>query len=334
MQKDKNIDHIITIAHRGASGYLPEHSLASKALAFGLDADYIEQDLMMTKDNELVVFHDLYLNFVTDIAKIYPNRSRSDGKYYIIDFTFEELQKLQLSERFNIENGQKIAKFPDRFPLFTSNFKIHKFSDEIELILGLNKSMNKNIGIYPEIKYPEFHQKEGKDISRKTLEILKKYHYLDKNSKIFIQSFDDIELKRIKNKLFPELNMDLQLIQLIGHNEWEEKLMDKFDNPYKFQTNYHDMLKKEGLKNIANYCDGVGLHFSMIIDDKSSKNNIIYSNYLENIKKNNLDCHIYTLRKDKDYIPNYVDTFQEFLQLLLAQNIDAIFTDFPDIVKF
>ncbi|MDB2550528.1 glycerophosphodiester phosphodiesterase [Rickettsiales bacterium] len=325
---------IINIAHRGASGYLPEHSLASKALAFGLGADYIEQDLVMTKDDELIVFHDLYLNFLTNIMDIYPNRSRSDGKYYVIDFTFDELQNLKLSERFNIYDNQKTAKFPDRFPIFYSNFKIHKFSDEIELILGLNKSMNKNIGIYPEIKYPKFHRNEGKDISKKTLEILKKYGFNSKNDKIYLQSFDNNELRRIKNDLFFEFDLDLKLIQLIGENQWEHNLINKDNKIYKFQENYNQILSKDGLKDISKYCHGLGINFSMIIDKKSIKDKIIYTDIVKNIKEYDLDCHIYTLRSDKDQIPNYANDFKDLIRILLKQDIDAIFSDFPDMIPF
>lgn len=80
--------HTLVIAHRGASGYLPEHTLAAKAMAYGQGADYIEQDLVMTSDNELVVLHDIYLDAVTNVRDVFPDRIRDDGRYYVIDFTF------------------------------------------------------------------------------------------------------------------------------------------------------------------------------------------------------------------------------------------------------
>ena len=87
----------IVIAHRGASGYLPEHTLAAKAMAHGMDVDYIEQDVVLTKDGVPVVLHDHYLDTVTDVAKQYPDRKRSDGRYYAIDFTLQEIKSLVLS---------------------------------------------------------------------------------------------------------------------------------------------------------------------------------------------------------------------------------------------
>src|SRR5687768_6216800 len=107
----------LVIAHRGASGYLPEHRLEAKVLAFAQGADFIEQDVVMTQDDELVVFHDLTLERTTDVASRFPGRAQQDGSYYVIDFTLAELRQLQVSEGFRIVNGSPIANFPDRFPV-------------------------------------------------------------------------------------------------------------------------------------------------------------------------------------------------------------------------
>ncbi|NYM94214.1 glycerophosphodiester phosphodiesterase, partial [Salmonella enterica subsp. enterica serovar Typhimurium] len=84
----------VVIAHRGASGYLPEHTLPAKAMAYAQGADYLEQDLVMTKDDHLVVLHDHYLDRVTDVADRFPDRARKDGRYYAIDFTLDEIKSL------------------------------------------------------------------------------------------------------------------------------------------------------------------------------------------------------------------------------------------------
>ncbi len=88
----------LVIAHRGASGYLPEHTLEAKALAYGMKPDYIEQDVVMTKDDQLVVLHDHYLDRVTDVAERFPGRARADGRYYAIDFTLAEIKSLRVTE--------------------------------------------------------------------------------------------------------------------------------------------------------------------------------------------------------------------------------------------
>ncbi|ERT13517.1 glycerophosphodiester phosphodiesterase, partial [Photorhabdus temperata] len=130
----------IVIAHRGASGYLPEHTLPAKAMAYAEGADYLEQDLVMTKDNELVVLHDHYLDRVTDVANKFPDRARQDGRYYAIDFTLPEIKSLKFTEGFDIKNHKQEQNFSGRFPMWKSDFRIHTFQEEIEFVQGLNKS--------------------------------------------------------------------------------------------------------------------------------------------------------------------------------------------------
>ena len=122
----------LIIAHRGASGYLPEHTLESKALAYGMGADYLEQDLVLSRDDIPVVIHDIHLDEVTDVAQVYPERKREDGRFYVIDFDFEELLKLRVTERFNRETGESV--YPDRFPQGSSTFKLHSLQQEIEAL--------------------------------------------------------------------------------------------------------------------------------------------------------------------------------------------------------
>ena len=109
----------IVIAHRGASGYLPEHTLVAKALAHGLGADYLEQDVVATRDGQLVVLHDLYLDDVTDVAAKFPGRQRTDGRHYVIDFDLAELKTLTIFERR--APGALTAKYPARFPVDTGS---------------------------------------------------------------------------------------------------------------------------------------------------------------------------------------------------------------------
>ncbi|HBY9780905.1 TPA: glycerophosphodiester phosphodiesterase, partial [Klebsiella pneumoniae] len=147
----------MVIAHRGASGYLPEHTLPAKAMAYAQGADYLEQDLVMTKDDRLVVLHDHYLDRVTDVAQRFPQRARKDGRFYAIDFTLDEIKSLKFTEGFEPKNGKNVQTYPGRFPMGKSDFRIHTFEEEIEFVQGLNHSTGKNIGIYPEIKAPWFH---------------------------------------------------------------------------------------------------------------------------------------------------------------------------------
>ena len=106
----------IVIAHRGASGYLPEHTLEAKAMAYAQGAHYIEQDLVMTRDDNLIVLHDITLDRTTDVDEKFPGRARSDGRYYAIDFTLEEIRTLNATEAFRTENGEKVQTLSQRFP--------------------------------------------------------------------------------------------------------------------------------------------------------------------------------------------------------------------------
>ena len=138
------------IAHRGASGYLPEHTLPSFTLAHSFDVDYIEPDVVMTKDDKLIILHDIHLDTTTNVKEIFPKRSRDDGRFYAVDFSLKEIKILKVHERRRLESGRKY--FPKRFESRSSLFIVPTLVEFIELIQGLNKTRNKKIGIYPEIK--------------------------------------------------------------------------------------------------------------------------------------------------------------------------------------
>lgn len=324
----------IIIAHRGASGYLPEHTLESKALAFAQGADYLEQDLAMTKDNKLIVIHDHFLDQLTDVAIKYPTKAREDGRYYVIDFTLDEIRTLEMTENFKIVDGKQVLVYPGRFPLWKSKFKIHTFEEELEFIQGLEKTTGKKIGIYPEIKAPWLHHKEGKDIALETLKVLKKYGYTSKTDLVYFQTFDYNELKRIKLELLPQLGMDLKLVQLLAYTDWKETQEKNRENEW-INYNYDWMFTEDGIKEISKYADGIGPAWYMVIDEKKSKINDIkitpLSSYILNEK---LELHPYTVRKD--VLPNIFNNVDEMYEAVLNKaGSTGIFTDFPDTgVKF
>ncbi|EKO3941856.1 glycerophosphodiester phosphodiesterase [Vibrio fluvialis] len=320
----------LVIAHRGASGYLPEHTLEAKALAYGMKPDYIEQDVVMTKDDQLVVLHDHYLDRVTDVAERFPGRARADGRYYAIDFTLAEIKSLRVTEGFNIDDkGNKVAGFPDRFPMWKSTFTVPTFAEEIELIQGLNKSLGYDIGIYPEIKAPWFHRHEGKDISKTVLDVLKQYGYDSKEDKVYLQCFDANELKRIHDELLPSMKMDLNLVQLMAYTDWNETMTYQGEQatPY----SYDWMFEPGGMKKVAQYADGIGPWKPMLVDDKSTKDNIIIKPLMGEAKAAGLVVHPYTFRADKGRIAPYAENFDGMLDVFYNQvKVDGLFTDFPD----
>lgn len=319
----------IVIAHRGASGYLPEHTLESKALAYMMGADYLEQDLAMSSDNYLIVIHDIYLDRLTDVAEKFPDRVRDDGRYYVIDFTLEELKSLNFSEGFVIENGKKVQEYKNRFPMFTSTFKLHTFEEEIEFIQGLNKTMGRDIGIYVETKAPWFHKQHNKDISKATLEVLKKYGYTTKESKAYFQTFDYPDLKYVKDTLMPQFNMDIKTILLYAYNDWHETYEYKDGSWQLFD--YEPLMTLDGMKEVSCYATGTGPSYDMIIDkDKSKQGSIVITDFVANTHNNNMICHPYTVRKDK--LPHYATSVDELYNALYFKaDVDGLFTDFTDL---
>jgi glycerophosphoryl diester phosphodiesterase len=318
----------IVIAHRGASGYLPEHTLPAKAMAYAQGADYLEQDLVMTKDDQLVVLHDHYLDRVTDVAKRFPDRARKDGRYYAIDFTLAEIKSLKFTEGFDIENGKQVQTYPGRFPMNKSDFRIHTFQEELEFIQGLNHSTGKNIGIYPEIKAPWFHHQEGKDIAAKVLDVLKQYGYTGPEDKVYLQCFDANELKRIKNTLEPQRGMNLKLVQLIAYTDWNETQQKQPDGKW-VNYSYDWMFKPGAMKQIAQYADGIGPDYHMLVEEGSTKGNIRLTAMVKEAHANNMVVHPYTVRADD--LPDYVSDVNQLFDLLYNRdNVDGLFSDFPD----
>lgn len=303
---------IIIIAHRGASGYLPEHTLAGKSLSYGMGADYIEQDVVLTKDDHAIVIHDIYLDEITNVSEVFPHRSRQDGRYYAIDFLLSEIKLLTVTERFHHQS--KIVVYPGRFPINTSKFQISTLIEEIELIQGLNKSTGKNVGIYTEIKFPSWHRRQGKDISKIVLNILSEKGYSKKSDNVYIQCFDPIELKRLRH----ELNSQLKLIQLIDDSSIPESDAD-----------YAHLQSIEGLKEIASYANGIAPSIQLVIIGRDKNNNFLYSTLIDNAHRNNLVVHVYTLRRDE--LPLFAENYTELLlSLLISSRVNGIFTDFPD----
>ncbi len=216
----------IVISHRGASGYLPEHTLEAYAMAYAQGADYIEQDLALTKDGRFICVHDIQLDSTTNVEEVYPDRKRPDGRWYAADFTLDEVKGLRVHERL-----------PNRFPENASKFEVPTFEEAIELIQGLNKTCGRNVGIYPELKKPFWHKQAGFAMEEAFLEVVGRYGYTGKDAAIFVQCFEPPTLKRLRL----ELKSELRQIHLTG----DEALADP---------------AKAGalLDQIAAYAEGIG----------------------------------------------------------------------------
>jgi glycerophosphoryl diester phosphodiesterase len=304
---DSPLPSPIVIAHRGASGYLPEHTLASVAMAHAMQADFIEQDIVLTKDDVPVVLHDIHLDTVTNVRELFPQRIREDGRFYAIDFSLAEIKQLNASERIDLKTNK--AVFPSRFPPATGLFQVPTLAEEIELIQGLNKSTQRSIGIYVEIKHPAWHRQQGKDISNIVLATLKQYGYVNQSDRAYVQCFDAEETKRIRT----ELNCRLRLVQLVGKKKKEDDT--------------HPMLTEQGIKLIATYADGIGPAMNDVLPPTAEQPPKV-TRLVAFAHKAGLVVHPYTFRADA--VPPYASDFKELVSLFREAGIDGFFTDFPD----
>ncbi len=302
----------IVIAHRGASGYLPEHTLEAKALAYAMGADYLEQDCVLTRDDVPVVLHDVHIDTVTNVANVFADRARDDGRFYAIDFTVEELKSLRVTERIDHETGKPV--FPGRFPAGKSRFEVPTLVEEIEMIQGLNRSTGKNIGIYPEIKAPAWHHEQGKDLSRILLNVLHENGYRTKDDACFVQCFDVEETRRLRE----DLDCQMQLVQLIGDKKWSRDDAG-FDEDY----------ISEEMSKIAEYADGIGPALPHVISGADASGKPMVTPLVAAAHKHGLVVHPYTLRADS--MPEWANNFEALLRMCYEDaNLDGLFTDFPD----
>lgn len=291
----------IVIAHRGASGYLPEHTLPATAMAFAQGADYLEADIVLTQEGVPIVLHDLFLELTSNVAELFPKRARADGHFYALDFKIREIKQLNVHERISLEDFSRI--YPARFPLNKSKFEIPTLSEWLELVVGLNQSTGEKRGIYPELKAPLFHEKAGYPLSKIVLELLEQYDYKNQSDNVYLQCFDPTYLKQCRQALKSKLPM----IQLIAQNAWQEASVD-------FDT----FLTEPGLQEIATYAEGIGLWYPQATEK-----------LIEMAHHQNLLVHLYTLRADD--LPQGFSTFEALLEnAFFKLNADGVFTDFPD----
>ncbi len=301
----------LVIAHRGASGYLPEHTAEAQALAVGLGADFVELDVVLSRDGVPVVLHDPTLEATTDVAARFPDRVREDGRFYAIDFDMAELATLEVGERLDPKTGE--AVFPSRFPVASGSFRLSTLSGSIELVQGLETSTGRPIGLYVEIKRPAFHKAAGQDISRVVLEALAAAGYGSAGDpRLYLQGFDWAETRRIRE----EIGYAGPLVQLIGGNSW----------PDAAGTDYEALVGDAGLDELAGVVDGIGVPIGRVLDDAGGSTGLA-----ERATARGLLAHAYTLRADR--LPGWAADMGELVERLEAVGVAGFFTDQPDLTR-
>ena len=291
----------LIIGHRGASGYRPEHTLASYRLAAEMGADFVEPDLVSTKDGVLIARHENEIGGTTDAADRFPDRQRAktiDGQsitgWFSEDFTLAEIKTLRARERL-----------PFRSHAYDGQFQIPTFDEVIELAQRLGEARGRPVGVYPETKHPTYFREIGLPLEEHLLESLEKHGWNRRDAPVFIQSFEQGNLRELRRKT------DVRLIQLIENT----KLTDD-----------------DALKEIASYADGIGPEKRLVVPVRPDGSLDAPTDLVSRAHAAGLLVHIWTIRVDKQFLPAGYGgrpeaEFEQFRQL----GVDGVFTDFPDV---
>lgn len=327
----------LIIAHRGASGYLPEHTIEAYQKAIDLGADYIEPDLVMTKDGVLVVRHEPMLSQTTNISELdqfihHKKKRKLDGvwveDWFVCDLNLEEIKALKARQAF-----------PDRPQNLNDQFEIPTFEEVIQLVL----EQKHEVGIYPETKHPKFHQEIDLALTDTLLQVLNKYGLNSAKSPVFIQSF---EVENLQNIRAESTVKTIQLISAGGVNQ--DGTLDfqiRADRaisevmPYDFYIHgdgrsYKDLITDEGLDFIQTYANGIGVWKPFIIPYDSNFQALKHTDIIDRAHEKGLLIHAYTFRNEsKRLLTNYNNKPELEYKAFYALGLDGVFTDFIETAK-
>lgn len=313
---------VIVIAHRGASGERPEHTLGSYSLAIAQGADYIEPDLVLTKDGVLVARHENEISETTDVADKaeFADRKTSktiDGQkmtgWFTEDFTLAELKTLRAKERLPQLRSANMA--------YDVQFEIPTFDEILALAKAQSAVTGRTIGIYPETKHPSYFTAIGLPHEAPLLAALTKYGHVEKSAPVFIQSFEVENLKALRPKT------KLRLIQLMAETG---------SPPDRSDVTYAQMASAEGLKIVATYADGIGPNKAMVIPRTLLGNLGDPTTLVADAHKVGLAVHPWTFRRENYFLPlaqksgvdpRGVGDLNAEIKAYLATGVDGIFSD-------
>jgi glycerophosphoryl diester phosphodiesterase len=328
----KPITRPIVIAHRGASGYVPEHTLAAYAIAALQGADYIEPDLVTTRDGHLIACHDNLLNYSTDVAERVEFADRRTSKpvndipftgWFSEDFSLDEIKRLRVLE-----------PLPEIRPAnrrFDGQFEVPTLQEIVDLVQALEPVLSREIGICPEIKHPTHFERLGLPLQAPLVSVLHENGYRGRDARAFIQSFEPGSLQSLRALT------DLPLLQLLR----------PAGQPYDIQSaggtlSFAEMATPAGLAQMARYADAVGperRHFVLPTDTDGALDPSLATSLIEDAHAVGLAVYAYTFRAENAFLPTNLrrgddltglgDVHAELLAFL-ATGIDGLFIDQPD----
>ena len=307
----------LVIGHRGAAGHRPEHTIGSYELAIEYGVDFIEPDLVSTKDGVLIARHENDISGTTDVAQKFPGRMTTktiDGKaiegYFTEDFTLAEIKTLRAKERL-----------PSRNQGWNGVYEIPTFQEVIDLARRRSEANGRVIGIYPETKHPSYFRSIGLALEPRLLEALEANGYRDADAPVFIQSFE------VQNLMDLSKLTKVRLIQLME----DDKLQ-----PYDFalsgdRRTYGELMTPKALAGIAAYAFGIGPYKRSIVPQGSDGALLAPTTLVADAHKAGLAVHPYTFRDEPVFLASdyRLDPVQEYLQFYRL-GVDGVFSDFGD----
>jgi glycerophosphoryl diester phosphodiesterase len=324
----------LVIGHRGAAGYLPDHTLEGYALAIELGADFIEPDLVATSDGHLIVRHEPNLADTTNVASLpqFAGRRRTqvidgfavDG-FWARDFTLAEIRTLRA-----------VQPLADRDPRFNGDFLIPTLEEVIDLAQRKSAEKGRTIGVYPETKHPTYHQAIGLALEDRLLDVLSRKGWNHRDAPVFIQSFETANLRYLRTRT------RVKLVQLVDANDVNADgsldFTPPYDRPYDWTVAgraglFRDLLTPQGLAEVATYADGVAPWKPYILTTVGE--HVVPqtdpADVVANAHALGLVVHPFTFRNEAsrlaaDYRGNPVAEYIRFYEA----GVDGVFSDFAD----
>lgn len=289
----------LVIAHRGASGHRPEHTLEAYALAIAMGADYIEPDLVSTRDGVLIARHENEIGATTDVATKFADRRTTkviDGDsvtgWFTEDFMWEELRTLRAKERLSL-----------RSHAYDGQFTIPRLVDVIALADSAGRRRGRAVGLYPETKHPTYFRSIGLPLEERLLEALRARGLDRRDASVFIQSFEAANLRALRALT------RIRLVRLVQRD---------------------DEVTPNALREIATYADGIGANTRLIVPAAAGAP---ASSLIHDAHAAGLFVHAWTLRPEKEFLAaRYNGDALAEVRELRALGVDGMFVDFPDVV--
>jgi glycerophosphoryl diester phosphodiesterase len=308
----------IVIAHRGASGYRPEHTLAAYSLAIDMGADFIEPDLVSTKDSVLVARHEIEIGGTTDVATKFPDRRTTrtiDGNrvtgWFTEDFTLAELKTLRANERL-----------PFRSHAYDGLEPIPTLEEILGLVERRTRETGRRIGVYPETKHSSYFRSIGRPLEEPLLAALARRGWTTPAAPVFIQSFEVENLRALRART------GVRLVQLIDNHSGPADASTAPDVPATYAT----MVTPAELARIALYANAIGVEKSLVQPIDSLGMRGTPTPLVADAHRAGLAVHVWTMRSDASILPKaYAGDAAAEWRTFASLGVDGIFGDFPDV---